>query len=489
VATGAIWTTAARWVERLIGVASIAALARLLSPDQFGLSASANIAVAAISVFFSFGFDWALVRSPIVSKSLYDTAWTLRLLSGIFCATLILAAAVPAAIYFRDDRVAPIMILLAGTAALGSLENPTMVEYRRALNFAPEFICRLVAKVCGAAVAISIAAHYRSYWALPLGVLASTIASVVLSFALRPFKPTFCLRERASLLGFSSWLLIGGLVSFLSSRLSDLFVGRKLGQHALGIYVASSELAQIAVSELAAPINRAVFSQYSRLIDDVPALRAGYIQTSGMIWMIAIPLAAGLGMVAPYAVALLFGPLWLDAVPIIQILCAASALTLMAENTHYVLMAINRPHLVTIIEVLRVSAVLLALLILVPAYGLRGAALAQLVCALLSLPVFLVVTARTIYMRPMQFLHNTWRTVFAVALMVAVLYVLIPRSLTSTEPLACALALGAFGAIGMGTYVACLLALWYCSGKPLGPERTIIDFISARLVPQRQPIN
>lgn len=480
---GVFWTTAARWIERALGVVSIAILARLLSPEQFGLVASANVVSAAVAVFFTFGFDWALVRAPNTSMELYRTAWTLRFISGVVCAAIITAGAHLTASFFGDPRIVGVLYLLAATVVVGSIENPSMAEFRRNLNFMPEFVCRLISKLLGACVAIAIAWQYRSYWALPLGIFTATVATVVVSYVYRPFWPGFRLRERAELLSFSVWLLLNGIISFLSVRLSDLLVARRLGQYALGLYGAASELSQMAVSELSAPINRAVFSDYSRKAGDIAELKAGYLRASGTIWLIAIPVAAGLGILAPFAVRILFGEKWLDAVPIVQVLCAASVITLMVENTHYVLMAVGKPKWVTAIEAIRTAAVVAALFVLIPEFGLIGAAYTQLLCAALITPVYLLVTTRLLGITMGQFLRNTWRTVMGVFVMVAVLSPLVPRQVVDTNVARSLLAVASFAVLGAGVYVATIAIAWLASGRPESAEKLVFDLLRRFNIP------
>ena len=145
--TGVLWAVATRWSDRLIGVMSIAILARLLTPEQFGLVATANIVAGAVGVFFSFGFDWALVRLPVATHGHYSTAWSLRICIGLASAAILCAVAWPVGIFFEDARLAPVVVLIAMTTVVAALENPAMAEFRRNVNFRAELLLRLAAKI------------------------------------------------------------------------------------------------------------------------------------------------------------------------------------------------------------------------------------------------------------------------------------------------------------------------------------------------------
>ena len=108
----AAWTLAARQAERLLGIASIAILARVLSPSEFGIVAMAGSVVALVEVLAAFGFDWALMRVRVRTRAHYDTAWTLRVISGFVIFVVLALAAYPAAIYFRQPAVTGIVVAI-----------------------------------------------------------------------------------------------------------------------------------------------------------------------------------------------------------------------------------------------------------------------------------------------------------------------------------------------------------------------------------------
>ena len=115
----AVLTVSMSWFKRGMGILSIAILARLLSPDDFGVIAMATLVVALADVLLNFGVHVPLIQKQQATQSHYDSAWTLRLIqTSISTAALFLLAPV-AADYFKDARVEPVLrcisfVLLAG---------------------------------------------------------------------------------------------------------------------------------------------------------------------------------------------------------------------------------------------------------------------------------------------------------------------------------------------------------------------------------------
>ena len=113
VATGAGWMVAFRWSDRVIGLASLALLARLLSPADFGLVGYAMVVIGLLEIFTEMSTDAALIRTRRAEPADYDAAFTLNLLRGAALALLIAALAVPAARFFDEPRLVGVMLALA----------------------------------------------------------------------------------------------------------------------------------------------------------------------------------------------------------------------------------------------------------------------------------------------------------------------------------------------------------------------------------------
>ena len=157
--TGAAWMSALRWAIRLLGLVSTAVLARLLSPEDFGLMAMVMLAVGFVEVWFGFGVETALIQNKNATRDDFDTAWTVRILQGI-CVGLLLVAATPLAVYyFHEPRLPPLLWLMAGAITLFSASNIGTVNFQKELNFKREFIFSVVGKLLGVIITIVLA-----YW-------------------------------------------------------------------------------------------------------------------------------------------------------------------------------------------------------------------------------------------------------------------------------------------------------------------------------------
>ena len=94
-----------RFTVNILGIASTIVLARLLTPEDFGIVALAGTAFAFFSVLGQFGFDSALIHMQGAEKSHYDTAWTANILVGLAIAVIMFLVAKPTAAFFQDSRI------------------------------------------------------------------------------------------------------------------------------------------------------------------------------------------------------------------------------------------------------------------------------------------------------------------------------------------------------------------------------------------------
>lgn len=476
---GVLWVLAARQGERLLGLLSITILARVLSPADFGLVGMAGSVVALVEVISRFGFDWALVRLQNPTRQHYDTAWTLRVISGLVVCTVLLIAAWPAALIFHRPAVAWLVIAMGANSFIGAFENIWMAEYRRQTRFDPEFNVRMGAKVAGFIVGVGYAIVTHSYWALVVGVTASSLATVALSYVLHPGRPRWDFSQRADLLHFSIWLLIGNVTETLRARFADMWLGRALGASSVGYFSIAQEISALASTELAAPINRVVFANYSQLGNDVDKLRNEYLRVSTAIWLIGFPAAVGIWTCATQIVAVLLGKQWIDAVAVLQILAIAGLLGIVAANTQYVYWALGRTRFVATLSIVGSICFILFTAFFGVRWGLTGVAWGQVAAASIAVAINMSVLFRRLRLGFFEFARVNYRVVVASTLM-GICVSAVGHWWDTRLGAVPLVELGVMVATGVVVYAAALFGLWWLTGRSAGTEAEIFALLRRR---------
>jgi O-antigen/teichoic acid export membrane protein len=384
--------------------------------------------------------------------------------------------AIPAGRFYQNPDITFLLFGIAANGALGSMENIGTVEYRRNLDFSFEFRSRLYSKLSGTFAAVIIAVGLRSYWALILGITASRLFSVIYSYIQCEFRPRIMLTKKRDLLAFSWWMLLSRLVTTISFRFSQLFVGYRFGSASVGHFSMAAELATLATSEVAAPINRVMFSRYSEHGGDLLKITQGFRRISCVIWVIGVPACLGIVVTAPDVIKVLLGPQWKDAAPILQILAIANLFDVMAANTHYVYWAIGRAKFVTALDALTSGSFIILASILALSFGVIGVAVAQAISALLAITINYLTLARTLSVPLLLLLRSQARTLAASFGMTAAVYYIFYSDRGYSSPNALEHLVAAVCS-GAAIYILLLYALWMVQRRPDGAESDILQVL------------
>lgn len=488
-ASGAAWMIIARFATRAIGIVSTLILARVLMPEDFGLVAMATSLVALIELLRAFGFDTALIQNQSASRDHYDTAWTFNALFGLGAAIAVCLLAGPAADFYKEDRVMPVMWVLAIGIAMQGFENVGIVDFRKYLQFDRDFLFALGSKVAAFVATVGVAIWLRSYWALVIGVLFGRFWSLGASYWMHPYRPRFSLAARRELIGFSKWLLLNNTLLYLKSRASDFVIGSVSGARSLGLFNMSYEISNLPTTEIVMPINRAVFSGYAQIAGDRGRLRTGFINVIAVIGAFAVPAGLGIAATSPLLVPLALGPRWLDAIPLIQVLSIYGVLIALQTNTLYVYIALGEPRTASLLNGLHVLLLVPSLIFATRLDGAVGAAWACLIVAVVTTPVNLVVLVRRVGLAPRDLLLASWRPLVAATVMFEVVRRMVAESTASTSGeynlWANAGSLTAAIAAGAALYAALMAALWFVAGRPRGIETELLGRIKSAFAAKR----
>jgi len=215
---GAVWMVSMRWAMRFVGLFSTIILARLLTPQDFGLVAMAMIVVALLDTLSSTGVDLALIRERDSSSKLYNAAWTIQILQNALVAALMVAAVPMAIDYFDEPRLQHILYWLALSQLIMGCRNIGTVAFRQELDFAKEFRYSLYVKLIGFVATVSLALTLQDYRAIVYGVVLKSFFELIISYRMHPYRPKLSFQGMGRIWGFSQWLLLSSLIGVINSK-------------------------------------------------------------------------------------------------------------------------------------------------------------------------------------------------------------------------------------------------------------------------------
>lgn len=474
VARGTAWTLSFRLFERVVGIASTLVLVRVLSPEDFGIVAMAMTLIAFLEILTIAEFSSAIIQHPSPSRDYYDTAFTLSLLFGVISTVAMLVIAKPIAEFYREPRLAPVIMALSVLPLLDGLFNMGCVDFRKYMQFRKDFIYMTGRKLSGVLVVVPLAFAFRSYWALVGGIIAGRLAGMILSYFLHPFRPRLSVGSAPPLFRFARWVILNNGLTYLSTRGAHLIIGRVGGAGSLGTYTVAYEMASLPTTELASPINRVVFPAYSTLSHEISALRHGFLRVLGLIALIAIPAGLGMAAVAHLFVPVVLGPKWTEATPVIEILSIAGAIYVVQANIESLYFSLGRPRFKAVITLLEACLFLPLAYLLLGQFGLKGVAYAFLATVCISVPVNFILATRMIGTRLADVLAVLWRPAVSATIMALVVTLTFPATVVSSSTLQNGVMLVAAIALGAVTYLVTSAVLWLMSGRTDGAENWLL---------------
>lgn len=472
---GSIWIAAGRTLVNVLSFATTLVLARLLTPDDFGLWALSWTVLGIVNAVTDMALSQALIQHKSPTDDHYHTAWTLGVIRGAVLGVFVAALGPVMVLFYDDQRLIGIMITLGFATLLTGFANPRRVVLAKDLVFWQEFLLTAAQRLVVTFVSIGIALLFRSYWALFLGVIAGQITANILSYTAVPFKPKWKLTHTRELWSFSIWLTLSTAMNTVNWRFDQLLVGGLLGKETLGHYAVGDILAQTPTRETTAPLVKTLFPAFSRISSDSERLARAYQRSQALVTAIALPAGVGVALIAAPLVELVMGAKWAPAVPVIEALSVVFALQTLGSLVSPLSMALGdtktlfrRSFLLFFVRLpIIVSGTVL--------FGLPGLIYSRCLTGLIGSAIDMSLVKKLIGVSVLDQLLANWRALAATALMAAAVLTVRTNLLAEASSLALIFVSATTGAL---TYFAVSAALWLIRRPMDGPEAELLTAIA-----------
>jgi lipopolysaccharide exporter len=479
---GSVWFIGLRWSLRLTGFISTVILARLLTPSDYGIVAIATLIVGTLEIFTQTGQYDALVRHPNPTREHYDSVWTVSLLLGLGLGLTIWAMTPLTTAYFHEPRAKLVVEILAVRTMMLGLQNVGTINFSRRLNFRRQFYFRVVPKLIAFVVSIGFALVLRNYWALVIGIISQNIATVVLSYAMDPYRPRICFRKVREIWSFSIWSLFKSLGIYVNDQIDKVAVGGFAGAAAMGRYDVARDVAISPSQELVTPVVSALLPVMAKVQDSREKRRELYMSTLSWSALICTSASVGAALVAEDIADLVLGPQWHDVWPLIPWFALSWGVAGLTSGVSSVLLALGHAFASARLQWTRNACFAIAIFPVAYIFReLEAIVIARFLVTLAVSPTIFYVLSRVLEVPMRDFAIALWRPMTAGAVMAAAVLAL-NVELTFRGGLRLLLDM----IMGAGIYGATLMALWAVSGRPPGLERAAWEWARRWLAPLRR---
>jgi O-antigen/teichoic acid export membrane protein len=329
-------------MTEIIQLGSVAILARLIVPAEFGRYAIAFIASQVAYLIVAGGLSAALVQRKTLDRAHLQTGMALALLAGLTLTALTLVAASLIVTPVFGPRTGSFFRLMAPLCLVAALNAVPASTLGRRLAFRRLSEIEVLNTLVRVAICIGLALVGLDGEALVLGLLAGSMTGAIIAWISAPPPPPRLHRAAArELLDFSVPTSLAAISWVGFSNVDYMIVGARLGALQTGFYFRAYTLAVEYQSKISVVMTQVGFPVLSRTSSDADLDRLRH-QMVRLLTVTLFPLLALLVIAAPVVVPFLFGPRWAPAVVPVQILAVGGAATLVINAVGTVLMATGR---------------------------------------------------------------------------------------------------------------------------------------------------
>ena len=344
-AIGILWTGVQNWGRQLSSFIIFSCLARLLTPESFGVIALSNTFLALIQLIIQQGFSTAIIqRKSLKEEHLYTAFWSNILISSLLVFATVLAAPLVADIY-REPALTSVLRWLSISLLISAVGSVQEALLKRELMFKPLAIRSLVAVCCAGVVGISMAYLGYGVWSLVGYQLINSLVQSFTLWYLSKWRPQnkfsrACFKE---LFAFEINIIGIRIIDYFNNYADKFFIGYFLGTVALGYYEIAYKILLTLTQLFVNVINQVAMSLFSKLQGDMPQLRKSFYNSIQLTTLIAFPAFFGISLLAPELILLFFGDQWVPSISVMRVLAYAGILYSVSFLNGTILVALGKP--------------------------------------------------------------------------------------------------------------------------------------------------
>ncbi len=425
------WSAFTEILSKLVTPITSMVMARLLTPEAYGVVATFSIIISLADIFSDAGFQRYLIQHDFKDNDELDKTTNVA-----FWSNLILSFGLWGIIAIFNNPLAELVgspglgkvliISCAGIPITGFCSIQTAL-LKRDLDFKTLFGRRLVSSLIPIFVTIPLAIWLRNYWALVLGSLAMNVANAIfLSFSTnwRP-RRYFSFSILRSMLSFCIWVLVDSLLVWATMYADVFFIGRMLDSYYLGLYRTSISIVGQIVSLITAIVLPIILPALSRLQNDIPEMRRVLLKFQNTTGIILIPLGVGIFMFRNLITDVILGPQWMEAAGFLGLWGLMEAITVVfARFCSPVYPAVGKPRVSVISQLLHV-VVLIPAIVIAGQYGFKALYVTRSLVRLEGVLVNMIFVYIIIKQSPWKMISNVLPHFLSSSIMAAVAYFLL----------------------------------------------------------------
>jgi PST family polysaccharide transporter len=337
-ARGIAWQGSVKWIVQLVTWGTTIVVARILSPEDYGLLAMGTVLLAFIALASESGIGATIVTVRDITTEQIAQINGGAVLLGLASFTAACLAAFPVGWFYHSAALPPVIIAMSFTLVISSFRIVPGALLQRDLRFPRLAVLDAVQGLLQALTTVVFAVMGFRYWSLVLSALVGAAVGSAATVISRPYQlklPRW--KTLRPVLPFTRNVLMARLFWYAYQNSDFIIAGKRLGSQALGAYSYAWTLASMPIDKISALVSSVTPPIFAAVQHDIPALRRYFLTVTEGLAVFAFPLTLGLALVAPDLVPVVFGERWLSMIAPLQVLAAYSTIRTITPTVSQVL--------------------------------------------------------------------------------------------------------------------------------------------------------
>lgn len=333
--SGVFYTAIAKYSGIIISLVVAGILARLLSPDDFGIVAIATVIISFFAIFTDMGLSPAIIQNKALTQDDLTNIYSFTFWTGIAVALLFFIASWPISAYYDSPILRTLCQLLSINLFFASVNIVPGALFYKNKEFKFIAIRSFVIQITAGTGAVIAALSGAGLYALLITPIVSSILIYIISFHRYPqhLRMTLGLSSIRKIFSYSVYQFLFNVICYFSRNLDKLLIGKHMGMSDLGYYEKSYRLMMLPlqnITQVVTPVMHPIFSDFQ---DDKMKLATSYERIIRFLAFIGLPLSVLLFFTAEEVTLIIFGNQWLPSVAVFRILALSVGIQIILSSS------------------------------------------------------------------------------------------------------------------------------------------------------------
>jgi polysaccharide transporter, PST family len=325
----------------LLQFGSVVILARLLTPEDFGLVAMVTAIIGIAEIVRDAGLSSAAVQAATLSDDERTNLFWANLGLGTACALVILACQPLIVAGYGEPRLAPIVIALAFVFMISGANTQYRADLMRRMRFRQLALSDVLAQFIAITVAVVLAQAGAGLWAIVVQQIVTAVVAFLINIWNVRWLPGLPRRgvSLARFFRFGGGVLGTNALAYVTKSITSVAIGAYYGAAPLGLYNRAYQLLMTPLQQIDAPMTSVVLPVLSRVQEDEVTF-ARYLARTQMVacYVTSVILAVAAGLAYPVTL-VLFGERWIEVAPIFVVLAIGGVFRTLSTIAYWIFLA------------------------------------------------------------------------------------------------------------------------------------------------------